>query len=88
MYEMNVRSMIIDQFRPRSVTSTIETNITPAKPILCLWIGVPGFMFFLNFIDNIGISLTRSNDRMIDAIGIKNSPVIQLYNTLDVSLLT
>ena len=72
MYEMNINRGIIDQLRPRRIVKTHATNITPTNPTRCLWIGVPGFMFFLNFIENIGTSHTRRHERMIETIGMKN----------------
>ena len=72
MYEMNINRGIIDQLRPRRIVKTHATNITPTNPTRCLWIGVPGFMFFLNFIENIGISLTRRRARSTDPIGMNS----------------
>ena len=59
MYETKVTSIMNDQLSPRRSVRRQATKMTPANPILCLWIGVPDFMFFLNFIENIGISLMR-----------------------------
>ena len=88
MYDAKVSITIIDQFIPRSIVSIIATKITPAKPTLCLWIGVPDFMFFLNFMENIGISLTRSRESTTAPIGMKSMLSDHVCNTLEGSLIT
>ena len=88
MYDVKESITIIDQFRPRRMVRMIATKITPAKPTLCLWIGVPAFIFFLNFIENIGISLTSRIARTVVPIGMNSLVLAHVYITLSGSLLT
>ena len=57
--------------------------ITAAKLTLCLWIGVPAIIFFLNFIENIGISLINRADRINAETGMKSLVLAQAYRMLE-----
>lgn len=80
--------MMNDQFSPKSSVSRDDTNITPMKPILCLYIGVSRFIFFLNFMENMGISDTSNPDSTNEHIGMKNLLEAHPYSTLDGSFVT
>ena len=65
---MNTRRITIDQFSPRMATANASAAVVHANvslSILTLF-SLP----FLNFIENIGISQTRSALRSIDTAGI------------------
>ena len=69
---MNVTSGIIDQLSLKIATSTLITTTIPKKMILCQNTGVPAEPF-LNFIENIGISLTRRSESNSDKAGMNHT---------------
>ena len=69
-------------------TTVHEAIMIAPKAILSILIWSPDFMPFLNFIENIGISLTRSKLRITAQTGVKYVVAAQEWRMLSGSLLT
>ena len=88
MYETKVISIANDQLSPRMITRAIDIAAVAAKHILSLWIAVSDLLFFLNFIENIGSSLTSSRESNTEHTGMKNFVAAHPAMTPDASTLT
>ena len=86
MYAVNVKMTMNDQLSPRMQVRTDDAISVTAKSILNLNITTSDFMFFLNFMENIGISQISSNASMIADIGMKYGVLANVWITLSGSM--
>ena len=88
MYAMNVSSTANDQLSARRRVTREHANAIPMKATLILWTGVLLFCPFLNFMENIGISDTRSRESTTDTTGIKALEELHAVITLSGTMAT